>query len=88
MAESDCGVACHRKINRVGRNTLGCFTASHNCVTLFFELSKTLVLFNRIFCPLAKLGVGCSFTRTETADVIKGSKAVNPKTNLHIKIHN
>jgi hypothetical protein len=30
MAESDCGVACHRKINKVGRNTLGCLTASHN----------------------------------------------------------
>lgn len=82
MAESECGVACHRKMNMVGRNTLGRFTASRNCVMLFFELSKKPVLSDKISCPLAEATTCCSFTRTATADVIKGSKAVNPKTNL------
>lgn len=89
MAESECGVACHKKINKVGSNTLGCFTALHNCIMLLFELAiKPVLVSDEILCPLVEPYTGCSFTRTATADVIKGSKAVNPKTNLQVfRIH-
>lgn len=30
IAESDCGVACHKNINKVGKKMLGSLTASHN----------------------------------------------------------
>lgn len=80
MAESDCGVACHRKINIVGRKTLGCLTAPHNSIMFSFELSRKLGPAK--ICPLAGLSTRCSFTRTATADVISGSNAVTPKTNL------
>lgn len=49
---------------------------------LCFEFSKNSGLANEKVCPLAVPSVGCSFTRTATADVSSGSNAVTPKTNL------
>jgi hypothetical protein len=49
---------------------------------LSFELSKNSGLVNENVCPLAVPSIGCSFTRTATADVSSGSNAVTPKTNL------
>jgi hypothetical protein len=47
-----------------------------------FEPSIKLRLAKGRFVPLVGLSTGCSFTRTATAEVISGSKAVIPKTNL------
>lgn len=74
MADSEWGVACQRKINKVGRKTFGCLIACHN---------------SRIPLLVASFKVEdkgprerCSFTSTATADVNKGSSAERPKTNL------
>lgn len=82
IAESDCGVACHKKINKVGSRTLGCLTAPHNWVKLFFELSMKPLPKE---APLARPRTGCSFTSTDTADVMSGSNDVAPKTNLAVQ---
>lgn len=60
----------------------GCLTASHNSLMLCFELSTKPGVAKERFCPLASPSTGFSSTSTATADVIRGSKAVTPKTNL------
>lgn len=80
IAESDCGVACQRKINRVGNNMFGCFTAPHSCFTCCFELSIKPEPETKM---LLRPDTGTSFTSTATADVNNGKNAVTPKTNLH-----
>lgn len=82
MAESEWGVACHKKINNVGKNTVGCLTAFHNWIKFCFQLSSKLGPAKAKLVPFATPITGCSFTRTATADVSSGSKAVTPKTNL------
>jgi len=47
MAQSNCGVACQRNTNKVGRNMLACFTEFQicmiRCLELFMGLSKSIV---------------------------------------------
>ena len=81
MAESDCGVACHKNINNVGKKMSGCLTAVHNCKICCLELSIKPEPEIVALCPLEG-NTACSLTRTATAEVIKGRKAVTPKTNL------
>lgn len=76
MADSEWGVACQRKINKVGRNTFGCLIASHNSIIPLVAVSIEV----EDKGPRAR----CSFTRTATADVSKGSNAERPKTNLQM----
>jgi hypothetical protein len=84
IAESDCGVACQRKINKVGKNMLGCFTAPQSCITCCFEISiKPEPDTKMLLWPDEGRDTGASFTSTATADVNSGKKAVTPKTNLH-----
>lgn len=82
IAESDCGVACHRKMNSVGRYTFGCLTAVHKLNMHRFEVSRKPKPLGRRLDPFTGTQTGCSSTSTATADVIKGSKAVTPNTNL------
>lgn len=83
MAESDCGVACQRNINKVGKKMLGCFTEVQSCLMCCLELSTNPEPENEIACsPEVRR---CSFTRTATADVIRGKNAVTPKTNLRLQ---
>jgi hypothetical protein len=85
IAESDCGVACQRKINNVGKNMLGCFTAPQSCFTCCFVLSiKPEPETKMLLWPDKVLDTGASFTSTATADVNSGKKAVTLKTNLHL----
>lgn len=84
MAESDCGVACHRNMNKVGRRISRCLTAVHNCIIFCLEFSIKFEPESKGLCPPEE-GTLCSFTRTATADVIRGRKAVTPKTNLQFK---
>ena len=82
MADSECGVACQRNINKVGKKMLGCFTEVHSCLMCCVEVSINPEPETDIACsPGVKR---CSFTRTATADVIKGKNAVTPKTNLRL----
>ena len=69
----------------MGRKTLGCLTAPHNWIMLLFELSKKPFLKERF---LAGPSTGSSFTSKDTADVISGSNAVTPKTDLEEPMHN
>jgi hypothetical protein len=83
IAESDCGVACQRNINKVGNKMLGCFTEVQSCLTCCLELSINPEPERKVLC--SPEGMPCSFTRTATADVIRGKNAVTPKTNLHLQ---
>lgn len=40
MAVSDVGVACHKKMNAVGKNILGSFTVSHRKLNCDLDVSK------------------------------------------------
>ena len=42
IAESDCGVACHRKRNSVGRYIFGCLIAVHILNMCCLEVSRKL----------------------------------------------
>lgn len=81
MADSECGVACHRKMNNVGKKMSGCLMAAHNWKILCLELFRKPELVLERLCPLVAFEA-CSFTRIATPDVINGRKAVMPKTYL------
>ena len=82
MAESDCGVACQRNMNKVGWKILGCFTELQICIMCSLELSINPESEDEVaFSPKGKR---FSFTRTATVDVMRGKNAVTPKTNLHL----
>jgi hypothetical protein len=83
MAESDCGVACQRNMNNVGRKMLGCFTEFQSCMMRSLEFSISSEPETESEIERSPKGNRSSFTRTATADVISGNKAVTPKTNLH-----
>ena len=83
IAESDCGVACQRNINKVGKKILGCLTEVQSCLTCCLELSTNPEPESKIVHSPG--GMRCSFTRTATADVIRGKNAVTPKTNLRLQ---
>ena len=85
MAESDCGVACQRNMNKVGKKMFGCFTAVQICLICCLELSINPELGSEM--ERSSEHKRCSFTRTATADVIRGKNAVTPKTNLHLVKH-
>lgn len=83
MAESDCGVACQRNMNNVGKKILGCFTEFQSCIMRSLEFSINSEPESGSEMERSSKGNRSSFTRTATADVISGNKAVRPKTNLH-----
>jgi hypothetical protein len=83
IAESDCGVACQRNMNKVGKKMLGCFTEAHSCLMCCLVLSMNPEPERKILCSAE--ATRCSFTSTATADVIRGRNAVMPKTNLHLQ---
>ena len=83
MAESDCGVACQRNMNKVGRSMLGCFTEFQICMMRCLELSINFEPETESETEHSSKGKRSSFTRTATVDVISGKSAVTPKTNLH-----
>jgi hypothetical protein len=72
-------------MNKVGKKMFGCFTAVHICMICCLELSINSEPENEMERSLE--GKRCSFTRTATADVIRGKNAVTPKTNLHLGKH-
>jgi hypothetical protein len=85
IAESDCGVACQRNINKVGKKMLGCFTETHSLLMCCLVLSTNPEPESKIFCSTE--ATRCSFTSTATADVISGRNAVMPKTNLRLQVY-
>lgn len=87
MAVSDVGVACHRKMKRVGQKILGSFTVCHKKASCDFDvLMNWAVLDNITFGSSLGAFKGSSCTRPATAEVIKGITAVTPNTYLYHRL--
>lgn len=82
IAVSDVGVACHRKIKRVGQNILGSFTVCHRKPSCDFEELMNWAVLAATLGSSRRVLMGSSRTRPATAEVIRGSTAVTPNTNL------